>query len=706
MEKNIYSPLTQEDIDLIASKSKYPNDFKQFLCGNFDGLDKPCSISMGIEYGTDIDVLFDKLSNKELNAVRSDKQEKLDINKILVGEKGIETPILSPREALEMAVQIHDVLKDESAIRGFALPKTPESLCYTSTNTSSQINVSKELECNSKSDELTTMLEEKGLTVDEFISKQLKEGMGYPEIDTAETTEKNFCKSLYRGGTLGANPYAVVASMRAKDCAYATPDMKLAKYYSHGLEGNYDRAKVDGLYVDYGFIYEFEAKEDQRYFCNYGIEEGGDFSKGGEYSEESSELLYETPVFAHQNPLKNIYLVANDKVVKITNDKGEYLNKDWENFAQLHETHIRKGTANEKNYNEERISSVLPRNEQSALKNTDKTKPSNVNTGTIPPPMPPQQQTMPPPMPPMPPQQQTMPPPMPPMPPQQQTMPPPMPPMPSQQQTVPPPMPPMPSQQQTVTPPRTETNTVTPHPGTVQEKPQTNLSEEKYSKAAEALIEQRTQWAYQAANPIGMPTEQQSAAIKRQKEFDIQIAKSVTKAMEEKGAALFASGDARKVESILKEQALKDGLLVKKDGEPARFSDGSVYMENNGNLFEMAVNIAKQRMDMEMSKVAPEKQHDVEQIKNNFYTAGSASKQAAFAMSAADKLSAQSQQQQKTTPPSMMAQLQSKTLQSAPPMQSTSQYRGSTLMKELYKIEAETKMKTAVLNRASNTAGR
>lgn len=664
MEKNIYSPLTQEDIDLIASKSKYPNDFKQFLCGNFDGLDKPCSISMGIEYGTDIDVLFDKLSNKELNAVRSDKQEKLDINKILVGEKGIETPILSPREALEMAVQIHDVLKDESAIRGFALPKTPESLCYTSTNTSSQINVSKELECNSKSDELTTMLEEKGLTVDEFISKQLKEGMGYPEIDTAETTEKNFCKSLYRGGTLGANPYAVVASMRAKDCAYATPDMKLAKYYSHGLEGNYDRAKVDGLYVDYGFIYEFEAKEDQRYFCNYGIEEGGDFSKGGEYSEESSELLYETPVFAHQNPLKNIYLVANDKVVKITNDKGEYLNKDWENFAQLHETHIRKGTANEKNYNEERISSVLPRNEQSALKNTDKTKPSNVNTGTIPPPMPPQQQTMPPPMPPMPPQQQTVP------------------------------------------PPRTETNTVTPHPGTVQEKPQTNLSEEKYSKAAEALIEQRTQWAYQAANPIGMPTEQQSAAIKRQKEFDIQIAKSVTKAMEEKGAALFASGDARKVESILKEQALKDGLLVKKDGEPARFSDGSVYMENNGNLFEMAVNIAKQRMDMEMSKVAPEKQHDVEQIKNNFYTAGSASKQAAFAMSAADKLSAQSQQQQKTTPPSMMAQLQSKTLQSAPPMQSTSQYRGSTLMKELYKIEAETKMKTAVLNRASNTAGR
>ena len=664
MEKNIYSPLTQEDIDLIASKSKYPNDFKQFLCGNFDGLDKPCSISMGIEYGTDIDVLFDKLSNKELNAVRSDKQEKLDINKILVGEKGIETPILSPREALEMAVQIHDVLKDESAIRGFALPKTPESLCYTSTNTSSQINVSKELECNSKSGELTTMLEEKGLTVDEFISKQLKEGMGYPEIDTAETTEKNFCKSLYRGGTLGANPYAVVASMRAKDCAYATPDMKLAKYYSHGLEGNYDRAKVDGLYVDYGFIYEFEAKEDQRYFCNYGIEEGGDFSKGGEYSEESSELLYETPVFAHQNPLKNIYLVANDKVVKITNDKGEYLNKDWENFAQLHETHIRKGSANEKNYNEERISSVLPRNEQSALKNTDKTKPSNVNTGTIPPPMP------------------------------------------SQQQTVPPPMPPMPSQQQTVTPPMPPKPTQQPHLGTVQEKPQTNLSEGKYSKAAEALIEQRTQWAYQAANPIGMPTEQQSAAIKRQKEFDIQIAKSVTKAMEEKGAALFASGDARKVESILKEQALKDGLLVKKDGEPARFSDGSVYMENNGNLFEMAVNIAKQRMDMEMSKVAPEKQHDVEQIKNNFYTAGSASKQAAFAMSAADKLSAQSQQQQKTTPPSMMAQLQSKTLQSAPPMQSTSQYRGSTLMKELYKIEAETKMKTAVLNRASNTAGR
>ena len=382
-DEKVYSPLSQEDIDIIAAKSKYPDDFKKFLCDNFIGLDRPCSISMGIAYGTNIDALYDKLNNDNLNVMSTDKKESLDVNKILVGEKGIETPILAPREALELAVQIHDVLKDSDAIRGFALPKTVESLCYTSAFADSRINVAQELEVNSKSDELIAMLQEKNLTVDEFISNQLKEGMEYPEINAAENTEKNFCKSLYRGGTLGSNPYAVVSSMKAKDCAYATPDMSLAKYYSTGLEAGYDRAKVDGLFVEYGFIYEFEAKENQHYFCNYGIENGEDFSKGdNQYTEDKLETLYETPVFAHQNPLKGIYLVANGKVVKITNDKGEYLNKDWENFAQLHETHVRKGSSLEKQYNEEKICSILPRKKQSEPKSM-----ASINSNMTPPPV-------------------------------------------------------------------------------------------------------------------------------------------------------------------------------------------------------------------------------------------------------------------------------------------------------------------------------
>lgn len=633
--KHVYTPLTEEDLNAITASSQYPDDFKEYLSNNFVGLDKLCSISMGIDCCANVDVIFEKLNKQNLNIARSDKKEPLDINKVLVGEKGIETPILSPREALLMAVKVYDVLKQEYAVRGFALPKTIENLCHTSAHSGRNINVCSELEVNSKSDDLKKMLQERNLSADEFISSQLKESNNLPDVDIQENTEKNFCKSLYRGGTLGCNPYAVVSSNKAKDCAYATPDMRLAKYYSTGLEAGYDRAKVDGLFVSYGFIYEFEAKKDQRYFTNYGIENGEDYSEKKEYSEESLETLYETPVFAHQNPLKGIYLVANDRVIKITDDKGQFISKDWENFVQLHETHFRHGDEYEKKYNEERLTSILSKDELPINKKLSINKEEKN-------------------LPPMPPQQT--------------------------QAATPPPL----SQQQidnvghVIHEMRMGNNPLLEQAGATEQKtaekeapeisqeiiheesvlvqevkiPETPVSQNdnntktdnKYDEAAKQFIEKRAKLHLDSLTPYGIPTEQQKEDVKKQQEYEMKMAQTITKVMEEKGPTLFAGGDSKKVEEILKQQAIKDGLLVEKEssifGKQTTFNNGSIYIENDGSLYSLAVGIANHKMETEFSKAAPEKQQEISQLKNQYSKMENASKQAEFAMSTVEQLSA------------------------------------------------------------------
>lgn len=162
----------------------------------------------------------------------------------------------------------------------------------------------------------------------------------------------------------------------------------------------------------------------------------------------------------------------------------------------------------------------------------------------------------------------------------------------------------------------------------------------KYSEAAEALIEQRAKWAYEYANPYGMVSAEQKEMINLRKEHEIKMAKVITKVMEEKGSDLFASGDPKKVEAILKEQALKDGLLVEKNselfGKSVSFNNGGTYMENEAGFYGLAVSIAQQKMDMEIAKLPPERQ---EEAKKGFYSCNDATQQAAYAMNTVAKLS-------------------------------------------------------------------
>lgn len=163
-----------------------------------------------------------------------------------------------------------------------------------------------------------------------------------------------------------------------------------------------------------------------------------------------------------------------------------------------------------------------------------------------------------------------------------------------------------------------------------------------YLESAKALVEERLKnnmknievpgtQAFYAGNTV----EEKKAAVEKWAEHEMKVAETVAKAMAEKGSAVFQNPDPGRIEEIFKEEALKDGLLVKNSiGE--KFSTGGYYgVMNDLPFYNMAVGIASKRLDM-----------DIEQgklpasAKNDFYNAGfphGGSGQALFAMKSSEK---------------------------------------------------------------------
>ena len=54
-EANIYPPLTKEEIEAVIDNSVNSDKLEDLLDVNFVGLDRPCSVSLGIDCGTSLD---------------------------------------------------------------------------------------------------------------------------------------------------------------------------------------------------------------------------------------------------------------------------------------------------------------------------------------------------------------------------------------------------------------------------------------------------------------------------------------------------------------------------------------------------------------------------------------------------------------------------------------------------------------------------
>ncbi|MBR4106786.1 MAG: hypothetical protein IKK52_05740 [Alphaproteobacteria bacterium] len=142
-----------------------------------------------------------------------------------------------------------------------------------------------------------------------------------------------------------------------------------------------------------------------------------------------------------------------------------------------------------------------------------------------------------------------------------------------------------------------------------------------YSKAAEALVERRTNYALDNEKRIhnGELNTDSYSMINRMTEFDRKNTTFVAKYMSERGSKLFTNEN---TERDLVDAARKDGFLVQKDGYLS-YKSGELYQE--GSLYEYACGVAGQHMEMNH----PEKM-------TQFYNAGDATKQAAFAMKTAE----------------------------------------------------------------------
>ena len=338
-ETKSYSPITQEEIDKVIAQSKYPDELEKLLDTYYLGLDQPCSVSLGVDFvldrkNTRVDVLQQILQSHGIDAVSRLDPDAQNVSKYVLDHTGLSMPFMNPHDALKATAEINDIFQSHGLkISGYALPVSGKALSPSTPYGGVNINVEKEIDADATAQKI---LDNRGMKASDFIAQQIEASRNLPEINVMEETERNAKEGfprVYRGGTLGNNPYAVVAANRPKDCAYASQRMNTAQGYACGLAVHY---VSDAVPLQYGFIYEYERQPFQEFSPDYGIETGR--------KSECVAQYYEVPVFPHQNPLKGVYLATSDgRVVKITDENGKYINKDWEDFMQIHSPRTRQG---------------------------------------------------------------------------------------------------------------------------------------------------------------------------------------------------------------------------------------------------------------------------------------------------------------------------------------------------------------------------
>ena len=361
-EANIYPPLTKEEIEAVIDNSVNSDKLENLLDVNFVGLDRPCSVSLGIDCGTSLDntrieLISEILKSYGIDVVDRSSPDALDPSKYILDESGISLPFMEPREALKATAELNDIFISHGfKVTGYASPRTQESLCLSTKYEGKTIDVLGEIDDNPQA---KAMLERRGISAEDFIQQQLEEASKLPAIDVMNVENTALTpgvgiKYLYRGGSLGDNPYAVVAAKRSKDIVYSSPKMETALEYSTGLEAGFAKVNTpDGKILKYGNIYRYSATEDLNLWRDFGYEKG--------MAPVSATYGYETPVFAHKNNVNGVFFAVRDlktqdiRVVQITDDNGKYISKEWEDFMMLHAPRMRAGTELDKQRNDNQI---------------------------------------------------------------------------------------------------------------------------------------------------------------------------------------------------------------------------------------------------------------------------------------------------------------------------------------------------------------
>lgn len=356
--------LSSEKVSEIISKSENDYYVKKVIYHNFEGLEGGVSVSLGLASFFDIGGIQTKKNNDILNIVNILREKGIDavpyncpqaaeLNRFVVDESGISTPIMEAEDSLKATRDIVDILYDKGQrINGYALPKTKENFTYYTDKKQQSIDVLK----NNENSEVSKRLAERGYSVSSFISKQLESLSALPKINAAEIDAQQTDKPsvIYSGRT--CNPYEIINVRRNRDLIYATPSMLTAQGYAKGVNG-FNTG-------DYGFLVGYKATADQTIYEASMIECG-----------QKSEGSYETDVFSHRNEIDSIYIVSGNDVYKIAGEKGEYINSEWKDFMELHKGYSlasnefmrQRGNRQKELIEKDDPSAIIPYNRENSL---------------------------------------------------------------------------------------------------------------------------------------------------------------------------------------------------------------------------------------------------------------------------------------------------------------------------------------------------
>jgi len=318
-------------ISEITQQSSNEKILSEIFSDHFDDITRPVSVSIGLTLKSKpIEYVVNILRKNGVNAIPFyDSKVKNDLSCFVVDGTGIRSPVLSPENAIKATADLFEIMEYHNIKTSRAMPVSKENMIPAIARTYN----------NKIIDIIENNPQEKDLKG--FLQQQLKLAFEQPPVNF-----EGHHNSLYRGGTLGDNPYAITPHRRKRDGVYASNNVKTAVEYANGKKGNgfsFDEIEINGKSkVSYGFLYEYEMHDGQRFYGMAEIESpyGSEECKG----HPDNRPDYETLILPDRNPLKAIYVKVEDKVVQIADGKG-YFSNNWAKFAKIHTPY----NTNEKN---------------------------------------------------------------------------------------------------------------------------------------------------------------------------------------------------------------------------------------------------------------------------------------------------------------------------------------------------------------------
>ena len=366
--------LTKDDIEQELAKSEHSEQIRKSLSNYYDGLNENVAVAIDFRNADrgmrpeNVQAVVSLLREQGIDAVSFMDKEAASPDKYIITESGVLCPNMKPEDALKATVYLEDLLlKNDYKILGHANPQTAKSLIYTSsraigvdndkvlisnTSNSKAIDIK---EAHPNIEEFNKIEAKHGGDYKSFIDEMVADAYAKSEtVDFNEMSIKNVYedggKYLYRGGSLGNNPYATISEYNSRKVAHSSPAIEISGSFSG--KGGTSSSKGGAFYpqtsddIQYGFIYEFESMGDEQiYYHNVGLEEG---DKPRILSDTNKDWnghdgqIYETPVLPHHNKVHAIYLhvgkQGENKLYSIPLDEnGNIADEKWRDFFAMHE---------------------------------------------------------------------------------------------------------------------------------------------------------------------------------------------------------------------------------------------------------------------------------------------------------------------------------------------------------------------------------